>query len=80
MALASFLSTLTQHPAEIDFEDTIAIIDAHYQFTPTALVNCIMMPGRIMDHAKSCFLASFMSWENPRLWPALAATIGAMFY
>ncbi|PTB84922.1 type III effector, partial [Pseudidiomarina aestuarii] len=36
MDLATFLSTLTDNPSAIDFEDTIAVIDTNYQFTPTA--------------------------------------------
>ncbi len=39
MDLATFLDTLDQNPSAIDFEDTMAVIDAHYEFTPTAFKN-----------------------------------------
>ena len=39
MDLATFLATLNNNPSEIDFEDTIAVIEANYQFTPTAFHN-----------------------------------------
>lgn len=39
MELQSFLNKLSQTPDSIEFEETIAVIDAHYQFTPTAFTN-----------------------------------------
>ena len=39
MDLATFLNTLTDNPSAIDFEDTIAVVDANYQFNPTAFHN-----------------------------------------
>lgn len=39
MQLAQFLDILSSKPEQITFEDTIAMIDAHYSFTPTAFHN-----------------------------------------
>lgn len=39
MDLATFLATLNDSPADISFADTIAVIDANYDFTPTAFKN-----------------------------------------
>lgn len=37
--IASLLAALTQHPESIDFTEVIAVIDAHYDFTPRAFSN-----------------------------------------
>lgn len=37
--MKSFLLTLTTAPESVNFADTIAVIDAHYDFTPTAFRN-----------------------------------------
>jgi len=39
MQLASFLETLKTNPDTISFDDTMAVIEANYQFTPTAFKN-----------------------------------------
>lgn len=39
MQLADFLTRVTTQPEQIQFQETIAIIDAYYQFTPTAFRN-----------------------------------------
>ena len=39
MDLATFLAKLTDDPAAISFADTMAVIDAYYDFTPTAFKN-----------------------------------------
>ena len=36
MTIAAFLEKLTQTPAAINFVETIAVIEANYDFTPTA--------------------------------------------
>ncbi len=37
--MKTFLHTLANTPERINFNDTIAVIDAHYDFTPTAFRN-----------------------------------------
>lgn len=39
MELNNFLATLSEAPTEIQFEDTMAVIEANYEFVPTAFVN-----------------------------------------
>lgn len=39
MNLNTFLSKLTSHPKTIEFSDTMAVIDANYNFTPTTFTN-----------------------------------------
>jgi len=39
MTVEVFLTTLAQSPESIDFNDTMAVIDTHYVFTPCAFRN-----------------------------------------
>lgn len=39
MTLENFLQTLNTDPSNIQFDDTMQVIDANYQFTPTAFKN-----------------------------------------
>ncbi|UUM32410.1 HopJ type III effector protein [Vibrio japonicus] len=39
MELSTFISQLKTHPQDIEFSQTIATIDANYDFTPTAFTN-----------------------------------------
>ncbi len=39
MSLTSFLQRLRETPDQIEFADTIATIDSHYDYTPTAFRN-----------------------------------------
>ena len=39
MKLSAFLEKLTQHPEQIEFADTIAAIEANYEFVPTQFLN-----------------------------------------
>ncbi|PID45981.1 MAG: type III effector [Proteobacteria bacterium] len=39
MTLSAFLHRLRNAPESIEFEDTMAVIDAEYTFTPTAFNN-----------------------------------------
>jgi len=58
MTIDSFIATLHSAPHSIQFTDTIAVIEAHYDFTPTAFQN-----GAIKNEAgqnsSSCKLFSF---------------------
>lgn len=80
MDLATFLATLNNNPSEIDFEDTIAVIEANYQFTPTAFHNGDLHndPGQNNGSCKILFSACCMNWENHRLWPVLVVIIAMM--
>lgn len=39
MELTKFIQTLTSQPHTIEFEQTMAVIEANYQFTPSAFRN-----------------------------------------
>lgn len=39
MTLDAFLKTLNERPESVAFADTMAVIDAHYEFTPAAFTN-----------------------------------------
>lgn len=39
MDLKTFLQRLNDAPASVTFDETMAVIDAHYDFTPTAFQN-----------------------------------------
>lgn len=39
MTLEHFLKTLRSEPESIEFDDTMAVIDAEYDFTPTSFTN-----------------------------------------
>jgi DNA-binding IscR family transcriptional regulator len=39
MTLTDFLTTLAHHPRRINFADTLAVIDEHYDFTACAFNN-----------------------------------------
>lgn len=58
MNIDSFIANLHATPGNIQFTDTIAVIEAHYEFTPTAFQN-----GAIKNEAGqnsgSCKLFSF---------------------
>ncbi|NVD08048.1 type III effector [Vibrio sp. JPW-9-11-11] len=58
MELAKFLESLSTSPDSIQFEDTMAVIDANYDFTPTAFVN-----GKTLNDANqnngSCKIFAF---------------------
>lgn len=58
MTLDTFFTTLNSAPDTIQFSDAIAVIEAHYEFTPTAFQN-----GSIKNEAGqnsgSCKLFSF---------------------
>ena len=60
MTLANFLTQVVTHPTQINFNDTIAMIDANYQFTPSAFQN-----GELCNEAGqnsgSCKVFSFAS-------------------
>ncbi|HSC66754.1 MAG TPA: HopJ type III effector protein [Cellvibrio sp.] len=63
MAIDAFIAKLNTAPDSIQFGDTIALIDAHYDFTPSAFQN-----GKIKNEAGknsgSCKLFSFAKLQG----------------
>ena len=63
MNIASFIQTLTEQPEGIDFNDTLAVIDAHYRFTPTAFKNGQQHNAAGQNNG-SCKLFAFASLQQ----------------
>lgn len=63
MQLTAFLQRLSEAPADIAFNDTIAAVEAAYEFTPTAFRN-----GSLRNEAGqnngSCKIFSFARMHN----------------
>jgi hypothetical protein len=77
MELKSFLQQLRNNPDNSAFTDTIAVIDANYDFTPTAFKN-----GELMNEAGqnngSCKLFAFAQLQN--LTPAETLACFGAYY
>jgi hypothetical protein len=77
MELKTFLQQLRSKPDSIAFTDTIAVIDALYNFTPTAFKN-----GELMNEAGqnngSCKLFAFAQLQN--LTPAETLACFGVYY
>ncbi len=58
MTLAAFLQQLRENPQQIDFAQTLAVIDAHYEFTPTAFRNGDLM-NDAGQNSGSCRVLAF---------------------
>jgi hypothetical protein len=63
MTIEQFLTQLKSTPESITFPDTIAVIDQHFSFTPTAFQN-----GNLTNNANqnsgSCKLFSFAQMQG----------------
>jgi len=63
MSLTSFLQRLRETPEQIEFADTLAAIESHYVYTPTAFRN-----GEIENaagqNAGSCKIFAFAKLQN----------------
>ncbi len=63
MQIADFLAKLEQSPDSVSFQDTMAVVEANYNFTPTAFRN-----GELLNDAGqnsgSCKLFSFASLQQ----------------
>lgn len=58
MTIQEFIEKLTTAPTSIDFKETIAVIDAHYDFTPTGFQNG-ELKNEAGQNSGSCKLFSF---------------------
>lgn len=76
MSLPGFLQRLGDTPQQIEFSETMEIIDAHYGYTPTAFRNGDI-GNAAGQNAGSCKLFAFARLQGlseRRRWPASAAT------
>jgi len=71
MGINTFIAKLTEHPEEVEFSETMAVINAHYNFTPTSFSN-----GDIANDANknngSCKIFSFGLLNNLSVQQVLA--------
>ncbi|CAG0939640.1 hypothetical protein GALLN_00712 [Gallionellaceae bacterium] len=58
MELSSFLQRLNDAPGSVNFNDTMAVIDSLYEFTPTAFTNGALFNEAGQNNG-SCKLFSF---------------------
>lgn len=58
MEMQSFLQRLGSAPEDVTFDETMAVIDAHYDFTPTAFRNGTLHNAAGQNNG-SCKLFSF---------------------
>ncbi len=63
MELKTFLHQLNNAPESISFNETIATIDAHYEFTPTTFQNGTVL-NEAGKNAGSCKIFSFAQLHN----------------
>lgn len=63
MSLESFLEKLNHHPESIDFAEVIALVEANYDFTPTAFQNG-ETHNAAGQNSGSCKLFSFAKLQN----------------
>ncbi|WP_394994456.1 HopJ type III effector protein [Emticicia sp.] len=63
MTLDSFLQKLNATPNQIEFADTMAVIEALYDFTPTAFQNGDLR-NEVGQNSGSCKLFSFAKLQN----------------
>jgi len=71
MTLNTFLAQLKSNPSEIDFSETIQIIEANYVFTPTAFSNGTLENAKDQNSG-SCKLLAFAIDQNLTTEEALA--------
>jgi len=63
MLLNTFLDKLTSAPGSIDFNDTMAVIEANYVFSETAFVNG-EQENKAGENSGSCKLFSFAKLQD----------------
>lgn len=63
MTLDSFLKKLDETPQDVAFTDTMAVVEARYDFTPTAFQNGDLR-NEVGQNSGSCKLFSFAKLQN----------------
>jgi hypothetical protein len=63
MSISTFLEKLKQTPEAITFPETIAVIEANYDFTPTAFENGLQH-NAAGENSGSCKLFAFSEIQN----------------
>ena len=63
MTIATFLKELQENPKSIAFQDTIQVIEANYDFTPTAFQNENQY-NKAGENNGSCKIFAFAKLQN----------------
>lgn len=63
MTFTQYLEKLKNHPTEVSFEETIALIDSNYNFTPTAFTNGTL-ENEVGQNNGSCKIFAFGKLNN----------------
>lgn len=63
MTIDAFITKLNKTPDSIQFGDTIAVIDTHYEFTPSAFQNGALK-NEAGQNSGSCKLFSFAKLQG----------------
>ena len=63
MSLTAFLERLRRTPDQIEFADTLATIEAHYEYTPTAFRNGAV-DNAAGQNAGSCKIFAFARLQD----------------
>ena len=63
MTLSDFLNTLLNAPETIEFNDTMAVIESLYEFTPTRFMNGELI-NEAGENSGSCKLFTFAKLQN----------------
>jgi len=63
MKIETYLQQLQQSPSSINFENTMSVIDTHYQFTPTAFTNGPLTNAENENNG-SCKIFTFARLQN----------------
>ncbi|QXP80507.1 MULTISPECIES: HopJ type III effector protein [Winogradskyella] len=63
MTLEDFLAKLKSNPKQIDFSETMAVIETYYQFTPTTFTNGTLK-NVVDQNSGSCKLFAFAVDQN----------------
>jgi hypothetical protein len=78
MSISTFLEKLKQTPEAITFPETIAVIEANYDFTPTAFENG-PQHNAAGENSGSCKLFAFAEIQNLTQAETLSC-FGAYYY
>lgn len=78
MTLDLFLTKLKNTPKEISFSETIAVIEEHYNFSPTAFENGLQH-NAAGENSGSCKLFAFAEMQNLSEAATLSC-FGAYYY
>ena len=77
MNIQAFLQQLSDAPTSISFQDTMALIEQHYEFTPTAFTNG-SLTNQAGENSGSCKIFSFA--QHHQLTPEQTLQCFGNFY